>query len=164
MREESKVRKNGIEKPSSALASNRRSLWRTDRVDLFRQLPLLAVFTLFVSACPLYNPAAFIQHNAVPDDILSAATQITLKWDPPPSPVVSYTLSYRLHGTTTWIPLATIPSSPQPTYTVLHSVVGNGTFDFAVSATDSNGVTSPLHTSLDPTADPNSGWYLSWGQ
>ena len=126
----------------------------------------LTILVLLLSGCPLYNPAAFIQKQAQPADVLSAAAQVTLAWDPPatgPSPV-SYTVSYRIHGTSTWNTLATVPASSQPTYTVLRSTVGTGNFDFAVAAVDANGVSSPLHTSLDPTADPNSGWYLSWGQ
>ena len=137
------------------------------RAGLVSKLLPLAFFSLLVSACPLYNPAAFVQPRNAPKDILSEATQITLAWDPPASgasQVVSYTVSYRIHGTSTWNTLATVPANAQPTYTVLRSVVGTGSFDFAVAALYSDGVNSPLHTSLDPTADPTSGWYLSWGQ
>ena len=138
-----------------------------DRALCLRLLLLITFFSHFLSACTLYNPAAFVQHKSDPDNILSAATQVTLQWDPPASgasQVVSYTVSYRIHGTSTWTTLATVPASSQPSYTVLHSAVGNGTFDFAVVAVGSTGATSPIHTSLDPTADPTSGWYLTWGQ
>jgi hypothetical protein len=126
---------------------------------------LLAFLTLLVSACPLYNPAAFLQHQ--PDEIASIANQLTLAWNPPASgasQVVSYTIQYRAHGTSAWHTLVTIPATSQPSYTVLHSAMGNGSFDFAVSSIDSTGATSPLHTSLDPSANPSSGWYVTWGQ
>ncbi len=133
---------------------------------------LLAVFALSLSACPLYNPAAFIQHQTTngqqstgADDILSTATQATLQWNPPASgasQVASYVISFRTHGTSTWNSLATVPASTQPSYVVLRTAIGSGSFDFAVAAVSSTGATSPLHTSLDATADPTTGWYLSW--
>jgi len=132
----------------------------------------LAVFVLSLSACPLYNPAAFIQHQTAnsqqttgADDILSTATQATLQWNPPASgasQIASYAISYRTHGTSAWSSLGTVPASAQPSYVVLRSAIGSGSFDFAVAAVSSTGATSPLHTSLDPTADPTTGWYLSW--
>ena len=134
----------------------------------------LTIFSLLLSACPLYNPAAFIksqtesvsQSQAGPDNISSTATQATLQWDPPASgasQVVSYALSYRIHGTSAWNTLASVPASSQLQYTVLRSTLGSGSFDFAVASVDSTGAASSLHTSLDPTADPTSGWYLTWG-
>jgi len=148
----------------------------------FLLLILLPLFLLSLFGCPLYNPAAFIgqqqtttsgqqqtttggQQQTGPNDISSTATQVTLQWDQPVSggsQVVSYTVSYRVHGTSTWNLLATVPASSQPSFTVLRSAVGQGDFDFAVAAVDSNGAASTLHTSLDPTADPASGWYLTW--
>jgi hypothetical protein len=130
---------------------------------------LLILFSVLLSACPLYNPAAFVQHpnsqQTGPHDITSDAVQVTLEWDPPASgasQVVTYTVSYRVHGTSTWKTLGTVPASAQPSYTVLRSTTGSGSFDFAVAAVDSTGASSPLHTSLDPTADPTTGWYLTW--
>lgn len=135
----------------------------------------LTFLSVFLFACPLYNPAAFIQHETAPagqnqtgpDDVLSTAAQITLEWDPPStgaSSVASYAVSYRVHGASSWTVLATVPASSQPSYSVLHSAIGDGSYDFAVAAVDSTGTSSPLHTSLDPTADPTTGWYLTWGQ
>jgi hypothetical protein len=138
---------------------------RAARGHRFYIVILLAFLTLLVSACPLYNPAAFLQHQ--PDEIASIATQLTLAWNPPSSgsaQVVSYTIEYRAHGTSAWHTLVSIPATSQPSYTVQHSAVGNGSFDFAVSSVDSTGATSPLHTSLDASADPSSGWYVTWGQ
>jgi Fibronectin type III domain len=161
-----RARQSGAQGPAPAV-QNRRAR--------FSFILLLAFFSLLLSACPLYNPAAFIKGQPAPggqpqagaDDISSTATQATLQWDPPAtggSQVVSYTISYRIHGTTTWTTLATIPATSQPEYTVLRSTLGSGSFDFAVVAVNGTGAISPLHTSLDATADPTSGWYLTWGQ
>lgn len=146
-----------------------------DRARLSYLLLSLTFFSLLVSDCPLSNPAASIEHQITSagqketglKNVLSTAAQVTLQWDPPASgasQVASYTISYRIHGTTTWTTLATVPASTQPAYTVLHSAVGNGSFDFAVASIYSTGASSPLETSLDPTADPSSGWYLTWGR
>ncbi len=138
---------------------------RRRRSHFYFLLILLPLFLLSLFGCPLYNPAAFIEHKTDPDAISSKSTQATLQWNQPVSggsQVVSYTVSYRLHGSSTWILLATVPASSQPSFTVLRSVVGAGDFDFAVAAVDSIGTESPLHTSLDPTANPATGWFLSW--
>jgi hypothetical protein len=125
----------------------------------------IAPLTLVLFACPLFDPAASLLAKAAPENISTTADQVTLDWDPPDNAdtIVSYTVSYRLHGTSTWTTLGTSEATSSPFYTVLHSAVGVGEFDFAVSATDSSGNTSSLHSSLDATADPTSGWYLNWG-
>ena len=140
---------------------------------------LLSVATaLLLAGCPLSDPAAFLKHGGQaatssgqvpgqvgPDQIVSTATQLTLQWDPPStgaSGVASYALSYRVHGSSGWIAMASVAASPQPQYTVLRSAIGAGSFDFAVAAVSSDDASSPLHTSLDPTADPSTGWYLTW--
>jgi len=45
----------------------------------------------------------------------------------------------------------------------LYSTVGHGNFDFGVTAVTGTGVDSSMHTSLDRTADPTTGWFLTWG-
>jgi hypothetical protein len=40
--------------------------------------------------------------------------------------------------------------------------LGNGKFDFAVSAVNAAGKASSLHTSLDASAIPFGGWYIVW--
>ena len=38
----------------------------------------------------------------------------------------------------------------------------HGSYEFAVSSVSLTGMESELHTSLDETADPTTGWYLDW--
>ena len=94
---------------------------------------------------------------------------IQLEWDPPPVneqydflPVVSYKIYYRIHGMTDWILLDLIPAEQNPRYTVYHSELGNGSYDFAVSAVQISDLESQLHSSIDMSADPVGGWYIIW--
>jgi hypothetical protein len=143
------------------LKNRRKSSFSRPRL---RSLFALIVFPLSVSACPLYNPASFVELQAA-KNILLAAKKITLAWDPPvsgTSSVVNYVVSYRIHNTSAWTTLATVPASAQPSFVVSHSAIGGGSFDFAVVAVTSNGATSFVHTSLDAAAVPAGGWFLTW--
>ena len=138
---------------------------RKARARFFLLLPFLLAFSLFHLACALYNPASLLQEKPSPKAIPVTAPQVTLQWDPPAtggSSVTSYIVSFRIHGTSSWTTLATIPAALQPSCTVLYTTVGAGSFDFGVTAVSSSGTDSSLHTSLDPTADPATGWYLNW--
>lgn len=97
------------------------------------------------------------------------SNEITLEWDPPalrletgPMAIESYNVYYRVHNTETWNLLDTIDAVPYPNYTIQHSLLGDGLFDFSVSAVAENGEESNLHSSVDPNADPVGGWYLLW--
>ncbi len=96
-----------------------------------------------------------------PEQIFTSAEMITLQWDPPAQEVTSYDVYYRVHDGAAWQVLGNVPAVPAPQLEVLHSAMGNGTFDFAVVAV--NGASrSGYHTSLDSNADPTTGWYLEW--
>ena len=84
----------------------------------------------------------------------------TLAWDSGAEPVSSYRVYTRPHGGTDWTPLASGLADASVTVTV--AMLAYGVYEFAVSAVAGDGTESDLHTSLDPTADPESGWYLSW--
>ena len=94
---------------------------------------------------------------------------IQLEWDPPPGdeenvlpPVVLYKIYYRVHGMEDWVVLDLIPAEQNPKYIVYHSDLGNGSYDFAVSAVQINDIESQLHSSLDISAAPIGGWYIMW--
>jgi hypothetical protein len=137
------------------------------KTRLLRFLLLLLVLVVsFLSGCVLYDPAVF-QKAATPAAaavmVTSSADQITLQWDPPASEVAKYIVSFRIHGETNWIPLLPeVPAVPAPEFTVLYAQLGDGDFDFAIAAENSVGERSNLHMSLDPTAQPPTGWYLHW--
>ena len=45
---------------------------------------------------------------------------------------------------------------------ILFEDFGDGDYDFGVVAVDPETEESAMHTCLDDTAQPDSGWYLSW--
>jgi hypothetical protein len=112
-------------------------------------------------ACVLPDFNAFAA--AGKQEMVSIATdQLTLLWDPPAGSVDHYTVYFRIHGTSGWTSLGNAPADPVPQFTVAHSLLGDGEFDFAVTAVDAEDRMSSYHSSLDATAQPTSGWYIRW--
>ncbi len=95
-----------------------------------------------------------------PQIILITADHFTLYWDTPPEAVSEYRLYQRIHGGGDWNLLAGGLDAPEATVTQMD--LDFGTYEFAVSSVSMDGVESDLHTSLDETADPGTGWYLNW--
>ncbi len=133
----------------------------------FRVLCLLAVCFLFffLNACQLPNFGDF--SNTTPHESITVDTEtLTLAWDAPSEPVSCYFLYYRKHSNTAipnaWKAICSLDATPSPEYMLLHSAYGNGEYDFAVIASDSEGTFSDYHSSLDVTAMPETGWYLIW--
>ena len=132
------------------------------------RLLLLFLFFLlvgFLSGCVLYDPTAFLKGTAPTAKAVmveSSADQIVLQWDPPASAVAKYLVSFRIHGDTSWVPLGEVPALPAPEFPVLYTNLGDGDFDFAITAENAAGEKSNVHISLDPTAQPPSGWFLRW--
>jgi hypothetical protein len=91
-----------------------------------------------------------------------AADSFTLAWDPATGDVSSYEVFYRERGADSWTHLADVSPSDSPSYQVTNSELGFGTYEFAVRAAYSGGDVSEYHTSLDSTAEPESGWYIDW--
>jgi len=129
-----------------------------------------AVVAVAISACVLPDYDAFLKNNAAAtksadlQEVTVTANQIVLQWDPPAQPVAKYDVYYRAHGSGSWTLLAEIPATPAPEYTVAHSTLGNGSWEFGVVAIDADGNRSQNHTSLDPTAEPVTGWFVKWQQ
>lgn len=94
--------------------------------------------------------------------INTSAEQIILQWDPPTDAIARYDVYFRTHGTVDWTLLGQAQAVAQPEYTVLYSLLGNGSFDFAVASVNAEDYRSTFHTSLDPNAMPSTGWYISW--
>jgi len=101
--------------------------------------------------------------------ILHKSSELTLAWDPPLTDipnrlteVTKYQIYCRRHGASEWEMLGEVPASSRPEYRVEHDRLGDGLYDFAIRAITRDGLASPLHTSLDNSADPVSGWYVFW--
>ena len=69
---------------------------------------------------------------------------------------------FKRYGEGAWRPVAEVPAGPDPRCTLLHEQVGNGLWEFAVQAVGADESASELHTSLDHTADPVTGWRVLW--
>jgi hypothetical protein len=131
-------------------------------------LVLITTLLLAGSGCSLYLLQNLDVTGSTPDPaggaekVLCCTEELTLAWDPPPSEITTYKIFYRSHGSGTWILFDEIPSDDNPEYTLFHGDFGNGEYDFGVVAVDSETEESAMHTSLDDTAQPESGWYLCW--
>ena len=90
-----------------------------------------------------------------------AGESFTLAWDPASGDVTGYEVYYRPHGSDSWTELGTTGTTDTQ-FEVSSSILDYGTYEFAVAATIDGGGTTDYHTSLDATADPDSGWYLEW--
>ena len=127
-------------------------------------LCIVAAVVAFFSGCAMYDPGVFgeivINGQAIP--IKTQQDTVTLAWDPPSGPVETYRIYYREHGVLMWEMLDEIAATPSPEYVLNIAQFGEGSFDFGVSAVDSSDQESAIHTSLDITADPTTGWYLIW--
>jgi hypothetical protein len=142
---------------------------------------LVCVFLLLpLIGCPMYTAVGFKYAESSegggddqilgddPDGIETTEDTVTLAWDSPSPNVDYYRLSFRIHGanppdSVPWYIIEdNILADPNPEYPV--DRVGSGPFDFGVVAKDLDAdiEESALHSSLDITAQPTTGWYLIW--
>lgn len=88
-------------------------------------------------------------------------TEFTIGWDCDDTTVDEYRIYYREHGTWSWILLGSTGSGEILDFTVDTGILDYGVYDFAVSSV-AGSEESELHTSMDDTALPATGWYVSW--
>jgi len=72
-----------------------------------------------------------------------------------------YRMYYRHRGEDSWVLLSSVPSDSDPSFLISRDILAYGTYEFAVSSVEA-GNESDLHTSMDDTADPGTGWYVDW--
>lgn len=145
------------------------------------RLPLLAFLILLlilpVTGCPMYTAVGFKYAESSegedegqilgddPDGIEIKATTVTLAWDAPSPEIDYYRVLFRIHDASPpapWLILEEdLNAAESPEYTLVENY---GIFDFGVVAKDLDSETeeSALHSSLDITAQPDTGWYLIW--
>lgn len=116
----------------------------------------------FSSSCAMPTISRFEEEDVSIQEVFKSASTVSVVWIYDESTAIeSYNLYYRAHGSSRWLLIDTI-SSIAPMFTVDHNVMGDGKWEFGVSAVDSLGTESEIHSSLDDTAEPSSGWYLLW--
>ena len=140
---------------------------RTISILVFKTI-LFTTLLFSTGGCSLYLLQNLDATGSTPDPegeaekVLCCSEEVTLAWDPPPSEIAAYKIFYRSHESGTWILFDEIPADDDPEYTLFHMDFGDGDYDFGVVAVDPEAEESAMHTSLDDTAQPESGWYLSW--
>ena len=122
----------------------------------------ISLVTLAVAACVLPGSA---RSDAV--ELVVRTPTLTLAWDMPargsPGGLPSmYRVFCKKYGEGVWLEVAEVPASADPTCTLSHKTIGNGLWEFAVQAVGADASASDLHTSLDHTADPLTGWRVLW--
>ncbi len=73
-----------------------------------------------------------------------------------------YKIYYRIHGNNSWTFLDEIISENNLEYTITDKALDYGIYDLGVSSVNIKDAESEIHSSLDLTADPFSGWYINW--
>ena len=128
------------------------------------------------TGCALYDLGDLTQDPIVSDHqsknkviqmIEYRADTLTLAWEPPDcdcvdSPIKGYLVLVRPLDSSRWRRIGTAGADPHPRYSVRHSDLGDGRFVFGVVAVDELDLESDVHSSLDRTAVPGSGWYVRW--
>ena len=143
---------------------------------------VFVLLILFLFGCPMYTAVGFKYAEASggtedgqiegtdPEDVEITEETVALAWDVPSPEIDFYRVLFRIHGANppeSWLVLEeNLTADPSPEYTVNNADIGNGIFDFGVVAKDldleADKEESPLHSSLDITAQPDTGWYLIW--
>lgn len=103
----------------------------------------------------------FTQINKPGQVIPLTGSDFTISWNSDSADADDFRLYYREHGTYNWIFLGSTGSGSILDFTVDQTMLAYGTYDFAVSSIR-EGAESELHTSMDDTAVPATGWYIDW--
>jgi len=100
--------------------------------------------------------------NKVGQKISIFEEEFTIAWDVDSDDNPDqFRMYFRHRGEESWTILSEIAAEPEPRFQVNSALLSAGTYEFAVSAV-AGGEESALHTSMDDTADPESGWYVDW--
>ena len=87
----------------------------------------------------------------------------SIVWDPDPQSGIpdSYRMYFRSRGNELWNLLSEVVPDAEPSFTITQNNLSFGIYEFAVSAV-AGGIESDLHTSMDNTANPGTGWFVDW--
>ena len=107
--------------------------------------------------------ALFEDLNKVGERLEITEDTFSIVWDPDPQSGIpdSYRMYFRSRGDEPWSLLSEVAPDIEPTFTITQDNFSFGIYEFAVSAVAA-GVESDLHTSMDDTASPGTGWFVDW--
>jgi len=128
-------------------------------------------FVIIMTTCTIptitkkvYDTENLLCENTT-QEIFYTKESITLEWDYTRDTLVSsFNLYYKEHGRSLWTLLDSTATTTTNTaeFTIEYNQLGEGSWDFGVSSVEYGGAESEIHSSLDPTASPDTGWYLTW--
>ncbi|MCK5201607.1 MAG: hypothetical protein KAR21_24805, partial [Spirochaetales bacterium] len=107
--------------------------------------------------------ALFEDLNKVGERMEITEDTFTIAWDPDPQSGVpdAYRMYFRSRGNEPWSLLSEVVPDIEPAFTITQDNLSFGIYEFAVSVVV-GGVESGLHTSMDDTASPGTGWFVDW--
>lgn len=133
---------------------------------MMKQIIFIVTVIVALSSCKLI---AGMDINFGPTEIIVNQQFFSLQWDfsgrdlsDNQTDISSFRLHYRDHGTFKWFYLSEIPASNEKWFFISEDQLDYGIYDFAVSYINKEGIESELHTSLEASAKPMSGWYVNW--
>jgi hypothetical protein len=103
----------------------------------------------------------FSQINKPGQCVLMNQESFTISWDYDDTAADEYRIYYRTHGTYLWNYLGTTGSGSIQSFSIDQSLLSYGVYDLAVSTVIGE-EESELHSSMDDTAIPATGWYIDW--
>jgi hypothetical protein len=124
-------------------------------------MSLVCLPILWVSGCRLPSSGSYPIHTLSESIDLVWASPVELPVLPGHA-IIRYNVYVREHGIGVWRQVGQASASVDPGIILHHSEIGNGEFDFGVSAVYEDGRESALHASFDASAEPAGGWYLVW--
>jgi hypothetical protein len=104
----------------------------------------------------------FSQLNKPGQRISVTADSFTISWNADlAANADEFRIYYREHGSFIWTYLGSTLFGTTLEYTIDQSAIPFGVYDLAVSSVEA-GVESELHSSMDDSAVPATGWYVDW--
>jgi len=117
---------------------------------------------LYSCAMPTISRFSADEQSREVEELFRTTTSISLAWNyDTPSEVDYFKMYYKPHGSNDWAYLDST-NTATPVFEISHDSVGDGSWDFGVTSINLSGTESDIHSSLDTTAEPDTGWYLLW--
>lgn len=127
---------------------------------------VICLLSMFLFTCDLFQKDNEVKQvskmNVVGDSFTISWDMNTLYDSDYINNATKYKVYYRIHGSSSWTLLDEIESVDDIEYTITNTALAYGDYDLGVSSVNGLETESEIHCSLDNTADPDSGWYISW--
>ena len=127
----------------------------------------LLLFILLLTTCSRLSSPFFINHNNCPREIIIYEDYFNLEWDNPAelqqtNSILLHKIYIRKHGDIDWQLVKEIDSGVKTSCIIRGDEFEPNKYDIGVSFVTTDGTESAIHSSLDKTASPPTGWYIFW--